>query len=100
MSTDFDKGFEQGSIAAANVILAYLNRRGESVLALQLLEAWEDGSIAAVAEAISEQPAMTREAAKSQGFTGDACTHCGSMKMQIAGHCQVCTECGTSTGCS
>ncbi len=100
MNTDFEKGFEQGSMAAANVILAYLNRRGESVLALQLLESWEDGSIAAAAVAAPEPPALTRESARSQGFTGDACTHCGSMKMQIAGHCQVCTECGTSTGCS
>ena len=40
------------------------------------------------------------ETARSQGFTGDACSNCGSMKMQVAGHCTVCADCGTTTGCS
>ncbi len=41
-----------------------------------------------------------REAARSQGFTGDACGSCGSMKMKRNGSCMVCIECGTTTGCS
>lgn len=43
---------------------------------------------------------MTRDQARGQGYTGNSCTHCGSLKMQIAGHCEVCAECGTTTGCS
>lgn len=42
----------------------------------------------------------TRIAARSMGYTGDVCSNCGSMQMQMAGHCQVCASCGTTTGCS
>lgn len=42
----------------------------------------------------------TRLTAKAQGFTGDTCTNCGSMKMKRNGSCMVCIECGTTTGCS
>ena len=40
------------------------------------------------------------ELAKTKGFTGDICSNCGGMNMQMAGHCQVCSDCGTTTGCS
>jgi ribonucleoside-diphosphate reductase alpha chain len=42
----------------------------------------------------------SRQMAKAQGFTGDTCTNCGSMKMKRNGSCMVCIECGTTTGCS
>lgn len=38
--------------------------------------------------------------AKAQGFTGDTCSNCGSMKMKRNGSCMLCIECGTTTGCS
>ncbi len=38
--------------------------------------------------------------AKSMGFTGDMCTQCGSMNVKKNGSCNVCTDCGTTTGCS
>ncbi len=41
-----------------------------------------------------------RQTARAQGFTGDTCTNCGSMKMKRNGSCLVCIECGTTTGCS
>jgi threonyl-tRNA synthetase len=41
-----------------------------------------------------------KEIARVQGFTGDACSSCGSMKMKRNGSCMVCIECGTTTGCS
>ncbi len=41
-----------------------------------------------------------REIARSQGFTGDTCSNCGGAHMQVAGHCYVCADCGTTTGCS
>jgi hypothetical protein len=44
--------------------------------------------------------ALTRVAAVQQGYTGDQCSNCFSMRMQIAGHCMVCADCGTTTGCS
>lgn len=42
----------------------------------------------------------SRIVAKAQGFTGDSCSNCGSMKMKRNGSCMVCIECGTTTGCS
>ncbi len=42
----------------------------------------------------------TRVTAKAQGFTGDTCTNCGSMKMKRNGSCLLCIECGNTTGCS
>lgn len=38
--------------------------------------------------------------AKTMGFTGDICTTCGSMNVKKNGSCNVCTDCGTTTGCS
>ncbi len=38
--------------------------------------------------------------AKTQGYTGDQCTECSSMRMKRNGSCTVCEDCGTTTGCS
>jgi len=38
--------------------------------------------------------------AKGMGYTGDACSKCGSMRMKRSGTCGVCEDCGTSGGCS
>jgi ribonucleoside-diphosphate reductase alpha chain len=38
--------------------------------------------------------------AKKQGFTGEACSQCGSMKVKQNGSCHLCIDCGTTTGCS
>lgn len=38
--------------------------------------------------------------AKMQGFTGEQCSNCASMKVVRAGSCAVCIDCGTTTGCS
>lgn len=46
-------------------------------------------------------PAMdARAVARGSGYTGDQCTNCNSMRMQVSGHCTVCADCGTSSGCS
>jgi ribonucleoside-diphosphate reductase alpha chain len=49
--------------------------------------------------AMSPSEPDSRVMAKAQGFTGDTCTNCGSMKMKRNGLCMVCIECGTITGC-
>lgn len=54
----------------------------------------------AIAETMASKQPNGREEAKAQGYTGDQCSHCNSMRMQIAGHCMVCADCGTTTGCS
>lgn len=37
---------------------------------------------------------------KSMGYTGNQCTGCNSMRMVVSGHCEVCLDCGNSSGCS
>lgn len=41
-----------------------------------------------------------RDDARQQGFTGDQCGACGSMKMKRNGTCILCLDCGETTGCS
>lgn len=41
-----------------------------------------------------------RQVARLQGFTGDFCSNCGGLHVQVDGHCSVCRDCGTTTGCS
>jgi ribonucleoside-diphosphate reductase alpha chain len=38
--------------------------------------------------------------AKLQGFTGSICGGCGSTKMKRNGSCEVCLDCGATSGCS
>lgn len=45
-------------------------------------------------------PAMTREQAAASGYTGDHCANCQGMRVKVDGHCSVCEDCGTTTGCS
>ncbi len=40
------------------------------------------------------------EIAKQQGFTGSMCGGCGSVKMKRNGSCEVCLDCGATSGCS
>ncbi len=38
--------------------------------------------------------------AKLQGFTGSVCAGCGSTKMKRNGSCELCLDCGATSGCS
>jgi ribonucleoside-diphosphate reductase alpha chain len=38
--------------------------------------------------------------AKMQGFTGEQCGNCASMRVKNNGSCSVCMDCGQTTGCS
>lgn len=37
---------------------------------------------------------------RANGYSGDVCTQCSGVRLRWAGHCQVCDDCGTTTGCS
>lgn len=37
---------------------------------------------------------------RDMGYTGNVCSSCGGVRMMVAGHCEVCADCGTTTGCS
>lgn len=114
-----DTGFEQGSIAACNAILAWLKGNGHVAVAGDLLIAWDAGQVAEVAapvpmpapppavllasEAIPVSmplPALSREAARGAGYVGDPCSFCQSMQVKRNGSCLVCESCGQTTGCS
>lgn len=45
-------------------------------------------------------PPVALAVAKQQGYTGNQCTMCYSMRMVVSGHCEVCQDCGSSSGCS
>lgn len=45
-------------------------------------------------------PKHTAVLARQQGYTGNTCVNCGSARMKVSGHCEVCEDCGTTTGCS
>lgn len=49
-----------------------------------------------VAQPLPEKKPSPRE----QGYTGDPCPTCGSIRMKRSGACSVCEDCGTSNGCS
>lgn len=52
----------------------------------------------------SVPPAASRSSqvyqAKAQGYTGEHCANCGSMRVRQNGTCKVCDDCGMTTGCS
>ncbi|WP_417308894.1 vitamin B12-dependent ribonucleotide reductase [Devosia sp.] len=48
----------------------------------------------------SQDIGQLRSQAQMQGYTGDQCSTCNSMRMKVSGHCMVCEDCGTTTGCS
>jgi hypothetical protein len=37
---------------------------------------------------------------REQGYTGDTCSNCQSLKMVKTGTCSTCQNCGTTSGCS
>ncbi len=41
-----------------------------------------------------------REDFLAQGYSGDICDNCQGARLRWAGHCKVCDDCGTTTGCS
>ena len=113
-----DTGFEQGSVAACNAILAWLNGNGHSAVASSLLMAWDGGQVAEVVTAPAplkepppaillstelipaSRPRLTRDDARGAGYVGDPCTACQSMQVKRNGSCLVCESCGQTTGCS
>lgn len=38
--------------------------------------------------------------AKAQGYTGETCSNCASMRLRQNGTCSICDDCGQTTGCS
>ncbi len=49
---------------------------------------------------VADAAATKAELAKQQGFTGSMCSGCGSFKMKRNGSCELCVDCGQTSGCS
>jgi ribonucleoside-diphosphate reductase alpha chain len=58
-----------------------------------------DSTGAAPIKAIGENQKKVMTA-KAQGYTGEQCGNCGSMRVKQNGACHVCEDCGTTSGCS
>ncbi len=51
-------------------------------------------------EGAADAAPTTLEIAKQQGYTGSICGSCASTKMKRNGSCEVCLDCGATSGCS
>ncbi|MDD5469633.1 MAG: vitamin B12-dependent ribonucleotide reductase [Candidatus Peribacteraceae bacterium] len=67
-----------------------------------LAVAVEEKTAVEVADAVAQVEAAPSkiEQARLQGFTGAICTGCGSIRMKRNGSCEVCLDCGATSGCS
>ena len=94
-----EKAYEEGS-------------KSKDAFAMRLPVVDEGGAVASVevSQRASSQvmeesrgvktPLSSREQAKLQGFTGAICAGCGSVRMKRNGSCEVCLDCGATSGCS
>lgn len=53
-----------------------------------------------ISSAEPEETPTSVEKAKQQGYTGSMCSGCGSVKMKRNGSCELCLDCGATSGCS
>lgn len=44
-------------------------------------------------------PTLSQKSSREEGYTGDVCATCGSMKMIRTGTCQTCQDCYSTSGC-
>lgn len=59
--------------------------------------------ISGLRDLIAQEPpssASLRFTPSCGGYTGNPCPTCGSARMRRNGTCEVCDDCGTTTGCS
>jgi len=86
---------QQGTVTALKTSTAYKPEPGVAPAAFNA------GELDPVPSPPPGQDAgQLRAQAQMQGYTGDQCSNCNSMRMKVSGHCMVCEDCGTTTGCS
>jgi ribonucleoside-diphosphate reductase alpha chain len=90
-----DKAYAEGSKSkdAFAMSLPVIDE-GASVFSATLPFTAEDHHVSATD---SDDP---QAQAKLQGFTGSMCSGCGSFKMKRNGSCELCLDCGATSGCS
>jgi ribonucleoside-diphosphate reductase alpha chain len=70
-------------------------KQASSQITARAVDVGEAAPIRAIGE--NQKKVMT---AKAQGYTGEQCGNCGSMRVKQNGACHVCEDCGTTSGCS
>jgi hypothetical protein len=72
-------------------------------------EGAQAGGFASVSHTALEEEDLSRftppvsshiETARQQGFTGSICSGCGGVRVKRNGSCEVCLDCGATSGCS
>ncbi len=99
-----DMAYETGtkSKEAFAMRLAVIDEGSEAAPSLNFASTVEEVTHAEIEQAeakIASAPSKA-EQAKLQGFTGSICGGCGSLKMKRNGSCEVCLDCGATSGCS
>ena len=61
-----------------------------------------DATSVALEEAVQDATTAPSKiaVARQQGYTGSMCSGCGSFKVKRNGSCEVCIDCGATSGCS
>jgi ribonucleoside-diphosphate reductase alpha chain len=85
---------------AINRPVAELPRTAEKEVIDVVTNRSNSNGLAANGTGVSQLHADRVQAALENMYMGMSCSHCGSTKVIRAGACGVCTECGTSQGCS
>jgi ribonucleoside-diphosphate reductase alpha chain len=99
------KGFARGKAPENLIRLADAARRLKARMAGDDAEVLEPELEAPAARAKPEAPSMPSARggageARLKGYTGDACSDCGSFTLVRSGSCLRCDTCGSSSGCS
>jgi hypothetical protein len=99
----------QGRQAVADVLteLESTMRRAQAA-GLQIWVTTPDGTVArdfdinvGVPSAPDPKPpAIPSPGGRRGGYTGSSCRECGSARMRRNGTCEVCEDCGATSGCS
>ncbi|RME53888.1 vitamin B12-dependent ribonucleotide reductase [Candidatus Woesearchaeota archaeon] len=58
-----------------------------------------EGGVASQAGSGGDSEERVRQA-RARGYTGEACSSCGSMRVKRNGACTLCEDCGATSGCS
>ena len=112
LTKDKAKKFHNGEL----VDKAYaIGSKSKEAFAMRLPVVDEGSSVAMDFSMVTEEKAQTEltqavsdvehstdkiSNAKLQGYTGSMCSGCGSFKLKRNGSCEVCLDCGATSGCS
>jgi hypothetical protein len=102
-----NRGFYRGDLNAAlkdygvllvpkEEVLAVDNDPGPDVLLTVNSPTFADLEPVDIGQTLIYEPILQ---AKSQGFTGNECQKCGSMRVVMTGHCETCQDCGETSSC-